>query len=65
MRPMPSTWSGICEGRIAYFAVPRLVRVVTEMLLGESAKIKKVALREAGRIADTWDRDAAGYRLRR
>jgi len=54
-----------CEGRMAYFAVPRFVRVVTEMPLTENGKIKKVALREAGRTPDIWDRDAAGYKLRR
>jgi crotonobetaine/carnitine-CoA ligase len=50
---------------MAYFAVPRFVRFVAEMPLTENGKIKKVALREAGKTLDTWDRDAAGYKLRR
>jgi carnitine-CoA ligase len=54
-----------CEGRMAYFAVPRFVRFLPEMPLTENGKIKKVALREAGKTPDTWDRDAAGYKLRR
>jgi crotonobetaine/carnitine-CoA ligase len=54
-----------CEGQIAYFAIPRFVRFVTAMPLTENGKIKKVALREAGRTPDAWDREAAGYRLRR
>jgi carnitine-CoA ligase len=54
-----------CEGRMAYFAVPRFVRFVPEMPLTENGKIKKVALREAGKTPDTWDRDVAGYKLRR
>jgi carnitine-CoA ligase len=54
-----------CEGKMAYFAVPRFVRIVTEMPLTENGKIRKVALREAGRTPDTWDRDAAGYKPRR
>jgi carnitine-CoA ligase len=54
-----------CEGQMAYFAVPRFVRFVPDMPLTENGKIKKVALREAGKTPDTWDRDAAGYRLRR
>jgi crotonobetaine/carnitine-CoA ligase len=54
-----------CEGKMAYFAVPRFVRIVAEMPLTENGKIRKVALREAGRTADTWDRDAAGYKPRR
>jgi len=54
-----------CEGKMAYFAVPRFVRIVTAMPLTENGKIRKVALREAGKTPDTWDRDAAGYKLRR
>lgn len=54
-----------CEGRIAYFAIPRFVRFVAQMPLTENGKVKKVALREAGVTPDTWDREAAAYRLRR
>ena len=54
-----------CEGQIAYFAIPRFVRFVSRMPLTENGKVKKGALREAGVTPDTWDRDAAGYRLRR
>lgn len=54
-----------CEGQIAYFAIPRFVRIVTEMPLTENGKIRKVVLREAGMTADTWDRNAAGYIPRR
>ncbi|MCC8942982.1 ATP-dependent acyl-CoA ligase [Bradyrhizobium sp. Arg68] len=54
-----------CEGQMAYFGIPRFVRIVSEMPLTENGKIRKVALREAGRTADTWDRDAAGYVVRR
>ncbi|MDH7797584.1 MULTISPECIES: ATP-dependent acyl-CoA ligase [unclassified Beijerinckia] len=54
-----------CEGRMAYFAVPRFVRFVDEMPLTENGKIKKVSLREAGLTADMWDRESTGYKLRR
>ena len=54
-----------CEGLIAYFAIPRYVRIVSQMPLTENGKIKKGALREAGVTADTWDREAAGIRVRR
>jgi crotonobetaine/carnitine-CoA ligase len=54
-----------CEGQIAYFAIPRYVRFVDQMPLTENGKIKKGTLREAGVTADTWDREAAGVRLRR
>ncbi|MCA6121385.1 ATP-dependent acyl-CoA ligase [Bradyrhizobium sp. WSM 1704] len=54
-----------CEGRMAHFAIPRFVRIVGQMPLTENGKIRKVALRDAGKTPDTWDREAAGYRLRR
>ncbi|MGC2780336.1 MAG: ATP-dependent acyl-CoA ligase [Bradyrhizobium sp.] len=54
-----------CEGQIAYFAIPRYVRILSQMPLTENGKIKKGVLREAGVTPDTWDRDAAGLKLRR
>lgn len=54
-----------CEGKIAYFAVPRYVRIVSQMPLTENGKIRKSVLRDAGVTADTWDREAAGVRVRR
>ena len=54
-----------CEGQIAYFAIPRYVRIVSQMPLTENGKIKKGALRDAGVTTDTWDREAAGVRVRR
>lgn len=54
-----------CEGRIAYFAIPRYVRIVKEMPLTENGKIKKGVLRDAGMTADIWDREAAGIKVRR
>jgi crotonobetaine/carnitine-CoA ligase len=54
-----------CEGRIAYFAIPRYVRIVSEMPLTENGKIKKGVLQQAGVTVETWDREAAGVRIRR
>ncbi|MDE5442500.1 AMP-binding protein [Bradyrhizobium sp. CSA207] len=54
-----------CEGRIAYFAIPRYVRFVSEMPLTENGKIRKGALQQAGVTTETWDREAAGVRVRR
>lgn len=54
-----------CEGQIAYFAIPRYVRIVSEMPLTENGKIKKGVLRDAGVTSDTWDREAAGIRVQR
>lgn len=54
-----------CEGQIAYFAIPRYVRILSQMPLTENGKIKKGVLREAGITTDTWDREAAGLKVRR
>ncbi|MET4066659.1 crotonobetaine/carnitine-CoA ligase [Bradyrhizobium sp. S3.2.6] len=54
-----------CEGQIAYFAIPRYVRILSQMPLTENGKIKKGVLRDAGVTADTWDREAAGVKVRR
>ena len=51
--------------RLAYFMVPRYVRVVAEIPKTETNKPRKVVFRDAGVTADTWDREKAGIRLRR
>ncbi|MGH6954547.1 MAG: AMP-binding protein [Alphaproteobacteria bacterium] len=53
------------EPRMAYFMVPRYVRVVDSLPKTPTGKIQKYPLREAGLVAGTWDREAAGVKLRR
>ena len=45
--------------------VPRYLDFIDEMPITESQKIQKFRLREIGVTASTWDREAAGVRLRR
>jgi carnitine-CoA ligase len=54
-----------CEQQLPYFAVPRYVDLVDELPLTETGKIAKSELRQRGITSTTWDRVAAGYRLRR
>jgi crotonobetaine/carnitine-CoA ligase len=54
-----------CSARLAYFAVPRFLDFVSELPLTENGKIRKVVLRQAGITATAWDREAAGYKLKR
>ena len=54
-----------CEGRLSYFAIPRFVEFATELPRTESGKVQKFKLRERGRSSDTWDREAAGIKLKR
>lgn len=51
--------------RLAYFMVPRYVRVVQEIPKTETNKPRKTVFREAGITPDAWDREAAGIRLKR
>jgi len=51
--------------RLAYFMVPRYVRIVDAIPKTETNKPRKVVFREQGVTADTWDRESAGLRLRR
>ena len=54
-----------CEPRLPYFAIPRFLDFVTELPRTENGKVQKFKLRERGTSAGTWDREAAGYVLRR
>jgi crotonobetaine/carnitine-CoA ligase len=53
-----------CRTRLAYFALPRYVDFVAALPTTENGKVQKFRLREQGVTAATWDREAAGYRLR-
>jgi crotonobetaine/carnitine-CoA ligase len=50
-----------CEGRIAYFAIPRYIDLLAELPMTENGKVMKFVLRERGVTASSWDRDASGY----
>ncbi len=54
-----------CESRLPYFAVPRYVDVLPELPATASGKVEKYVLRERGLTASTWDREQAGYAVRR
>jgi crotonobetaine/carnitine-CoA ligase len=54
-----------CQPRLAYFAIPRYLDVVEALPLTENGKVRKFVLRERGITPTTWDREAAGYVLRR
>lgn len=51
--------------RMAYFMIPRYVRILDELPKTPSSKVMKVVLREQGVTADTWDREAHNIRFRR
>ncbi|MBV9075861.1 MAG: ATP-dependent acyl-CoA ligase [Methylobacteriaceae bacterium] len=54
-----------CQPRMPYFAVPRYVEFVEALPMTENGKVQKFKLRERGVTPATWDREAAGYLVRR
>lgn len=61
----PQALSEFLVERLAYFMVPRYVRIVDEIPKTETNKPRKVVFREQGVTGDTWDREAAGIKLKR
>lgn len=61
----PVALIGALESSLAYFMIPRFVRLVDEIPKTETNKPRKVVFREQGLTPDTWDREEAGIRLRR
>jgi crotonobetaine/carnitine-CoA ligase len=54
-----------CQERMAYFMVPRYVRILAELPKTPTERVQKAALRAEGVTADTWDREKAGYKVKR
>ncbi|WP_245453253.1 AMP-binding protein [Aquibium carbonis] len=52
------------RGRMAYFMIPRFVRVLPALPKTPSAKVLKHELRAEGVTGTTWDREAAGIRIK-
>jgi len=61
----PEELLAFCEDRMPYFAVPRYVEFVDSMPKTSNEKIQKSKLREAGVTANTWDREKAGYQVKK
>lgn len=61
----PRELSEFLIGSMPYFMVPRYVRLLDELPKTPSAKVMKAELRAEGVTGDTWDREAAGMRVRR
>lgn len=51
--------------RMAYFMVPRYIRILDELPKTPSAKVLKHVLRSEAVTTDTWDRDTAGIKVKR
>jgi crotonobetaine/carnitine-CoA ligase len=61
----PEELLAFCEPRMPYFAVPRYVEFVESLPKTPTDRVQKNLLREAGITANTWDREKAGYKVKR
>ena len=51
--------------RLPYFMVPRYIRIMDQLPKTPTAKVMKAELRTEGITADSWDREASGFKLRK
>jgi crotonobetaine/carnitine-CoA ligase len=61
----PEALLDFCQTRMPHFAVPRYVEFLGALPKTPTAKVQKAILRQSGISGATWDREAAGYRVRR
>jgi crotonobetaine/carnitine-CoA ligase len=61
----PAALLDFCQPRMPYFAVPRFLEFVSALPVTENGKVTKYKLRERGIAAETWDREKAGYKVKR
>lgn len=60
----PEAVMAFLKERMAYFMVPRYIRVLDALPKTPSAKVRKHVLRTEGITPDTWDREAAGVSIK-
>jgi crotonobetaine/carnitine-CoA ligase len=53
------------EPRMAHFMLPRFIRIIDDLPKTPTQKVQKNLLKDAGVTADTWDREAAGIKVKR
>ncbi len=61
----PEMLLDFCQERMPRFAIPRFVEFVEALPKTATGKLQKEELRRAGRGGEVWDREAAGYVVRR
>lgn len=65
MQLSPEELISYCEPRLAYFAIPRYVEFQKALPKTPTEKVQKHKLKEEGITPLTWDREKAGYKLKR
>jgi crotonobetaine/carnitine-CoA ligase len=61
----PAELLDFLKPRLAHFMLPRYVRLMADLPKTPTHKVEKHRLRAAGVTPDTWDREAAGFKVRR
>jgi carnitine-CoA ligase len=61
----PTDLLDFCQGRMAHYAVPRYVDFVDEIPKTGTQRVQYGVLRERGISASAWDREKAGYQVKR
>ena len=61
----PEALLDFCYGKMAHFAIPRYVRFMDALPKNHAERVQKFELRDEGVTADSWDREAHGYKVRR
>jgi carnitine-CoA ligase len=61
----PEEILAFCEDRLAYFAMPRFVELVDSLPKTGTQKVQHSVLKGRGRSKETWDREKAGYVLKK
>jgi crotonobetaine/carnitine-CoA ligase len=54
-----------CEGRLPYYVIPRYIEFVEDLPRTPSERVEKYKLRKLGLSEKTWDREKAGYQIKR
>ncbi|MDY6834883.1 MAG: ATP-dependent acyl-CoA ligase [Chloroflexota bacterium] len=65
MKLEPEELMAWCESRMGYYMIPRYVEIVDELPKTETHRIEKYKLKAAGVTEQTWDREKAGYKIKR
>ncbi len=61
----PEELMDYCQANMAYFMIPRFVRFMETLPKTPTMRVQKVQLRNEGVTEDTWDREKAGYKIKR
>lgn len=61
----PAELLDFCQGRMTYFSILRYIAFMPDLPTTENGKVQKYRLREMGVTSDSWDREAAGYKITR